>query len=66
MDDAKYIQSLKSLELYSGVMEKLTVNPTLLTSDEKTYILTCAVILIKKYEKDKRFTSYIELAYYII
>jgi len=66
MDDAKYIQSMKSLDLYSSVMEKLTVNPQLLSDDEKTYILTCAVILIKKYEKDRRLTSYIELAYYII
>lgn len=28
--------------------------------------MACAIILIKKYEKDKRCTLYIELAYYII
>lgn len=66
MNDEKYIQSLKTLELYSAIMKKLTVNPQDLTDDEKTYILTCAVILLKKYDKDKRFTSYVELAYYII
>lgn len=66
MDGAKYIQSMKSLNLYSSVMEKLTVNPRLLTDDERTYILTCAVILMRKYEKDRRCTSYVELAYYII
>lgn len=66
MNDAKYIQSMKTLDLYSSVMEKLTVTPQSLTADEKTYILTCAVILIKKYEKDRRLKSYVELAYYIV
>lgn len=60
------IQNIKSLPVYSEVLGKLTVDPQSLTDDEKTFILACAIILIKKYEKDKRYTSYIELAYYII
>jgi len=35
MDDAKYIQSMKSLDLYSSVMKKLTVSPQMLSDDEK-------------------------------
>lgn len=66
MDDAKLIQSMRQLPVYSDVLKKLTVNPLSLSDDEKTYALTCAIILIRKYEKDRRFTSYIELAYYII
>ena len=66
MNDDRLIQSLRQLQPYLSIMEKLTLTPQALTYDEKTYILTCAIILIRKYEKDKRFTSYIELAYYII
>ena len=66
MDSLKMIQNIKSLPVYSEVLGKLTVDPQSLTDDEKTFILACAIILIKKYEKDKRYTSYIELAYYII
>lgn len=66
MNDARFIQSIKSLPLYSDVLKKLTVDPQSLTYNEKVYILTCAVILIKKYEKDNRYAAYLELAYYII
>lgn len=66
MDDVKKIQSIKTLPLYSKVMGKLTVNPMSMTDAEKRYILTCAIMLIKKYERDARYSSYVELAYYII
>ncbi len=66
MNEYKEIHELNEIEHYSSIMEKLTVNPQLLTSAEKTFILTCAIILIKKFEKDRRCTSYMELAYYII
>lgn len=66
MDDNRLIQGLKTLQLYNTVMRKLTVNPANLNENEKAYILTVAVILIRKYEKDHRLTSFIELAYYII
>lgn len=66
MDDNKMIQGIKSLPLYAQAMEQLTVDPTSLTEEQKTYILTCAIILIRKYQKDIRCKSYLELAYYII
>lgn len=66
MDDNKTIQSIKTLPYYAEVMELLTVNPSLLTEEQKTYILTCAIVFIRKYQKDKRCKSYLELAYYII
>ncbi len=66
MDDIRLVQNLRQLPVYPTVMEKLTVNPLSLSEDEKTYILTCAILLVRKFEKDKRLTSYIELAYYII
>ena len=66
MDDVRLVQSIGLIPMYSDILEKLTVNPQSLTNDEKNYVLTCAIILMRKYEKDKRFKSYVELAYYII
>lgn len=66
MNDVKSIQGMKTLPVYSKIMEKLTINPMGMTDDEKLYLLTCAIMLIKKYEKDERYSSYVELAYYII
>nr|WP_025776084.1 DEAD/DEAH box helicase [Clostridium botulinum] len=58
-------QHLKKIEDYHNILSKLTLGKTL-TKKEQSYILTCALILAKYYDKDRRFTSYIELAYYII
>lgn len=66
MDDNRLIQNLRTLSLYSETMEKLTVAPDQLDSNERTFLLTVAIILLKKYEKDHRRTSFIELAYFII
>lgn len=66
MDGSKIIRNMKSLPSYLDILEKLTISPQSLTDKEKVYILTCAIILIKKYEKDNRYTSYLQLAYYII
>ena len=66
MAKEKSVLNMKSLPVYAAVMKKLTVSPELLTNDEKSYILTCAIILIRKYQNDKRCSTYIDLAYYII
>lgn len=66
MDDNKLIQNLRTLPLYNAAMKKLTVAPTQLDEKEKTFLLTVAIILLRKYEKDNRLTSFVELAYSII
>ena len=66
MDGVKLVQSIGLIPMYSDIIEKLTVNPQSLTNDEKNYVLTCAIIFMRKYEKDRRYKSYAELAYYII
>lgn len=66
MDDNKLIQNLRTLPLYNAAMEKLTVAPTQLDENEKTFLLTVAIILLRKYERDNRLTSFVELAYFII
>lgn len=66
MDDNKLIQNLRTLPLYNAAMKKLTVAPTQLDENEKTFLLTVAIILLRKYERDNRLTSFVELAYSII
>lgn len=50
---------------FNDVMEKLTKNIQLI-EEERTYILTIALIFLRYYDNDKKFTTYIEFAYYII
>jgi len=51
--------------LFRIVTEKL-LNNINLNYSEKTYILACSILFIKYFEGDKRLTSYIEFAYFII
>ena len=66
MDDKRLIQNLKTLSMYSDSMAKLTITPTRLDENERTFLLTVAIILLRKYERDNRLTSFVELAYFII
>ena len=52
-------------EYFNTVMKKLVLNEHL-TSFEASYILACARLFIREYEKDTLKNSYVELAYYII
>ena len=47
-------------------MEKLTTAPSQLDENERTFLLTVAIILLRKFERDHRLTSFVELAYFII
>ncbi len=66
MDDNKLIQNLKTLPMYSAAMEKLTIAPRQLDENERTFLLTVAIILMRKYQTNRRLTSFVELAYFII
>lgn len=50
---------------FKGVLSKLSIG-TELSNDEKTYILTTAILFFQHYEKDPRFISFADLAYYIV
>ena len=52
-------------EYFDKIMEKLVLDKSL-TVYEASYILTCAMLFIKEYEKDVSKSSYVEIAYYII
>lgn len=57
---------IDEIEIFSRCMEKLTLTPTELNCEEKNYILSVAALLMKRYSIDKRYISYVELAYFII
>ena len=63
--EKRRLTSLKNDKLFKLCIEKLTVYKEL-SEEEKTFILECAIILIKEYEKNKKYDSYLEFAYFII
>ena len=60
------LQGINKIDIFENCIKKLSFSPTELSSEEKSYILTVALLLIKKYSLDKRHTNYVELAYFII
>ena len=49
---------------FRDVLKKLTVGEEIEDGD-KAYILAAAMVLIRRYQEDRRYTSYADLAYYI-
>lgn len=60
------LQGINKIDIFENCIKKLSFSPTELSSEEKSYILTVALLLIKKFSLDKRHTNYVELAYFII
>lgn len=56
---------VNKIQMFKDCIEKLTLGHEL-NNEEKTYVLSVAILFIKSYESDKRHTSYLEFAYYII
>lgn len=59
------LTNIGKIDYFNKVMEKLTRN-ILLDKGESTYILTCAILFIEEFNKNRTLHSYVELAYYII
>ncbi|MEZ4857865.1 MAG: DEAD/DEAH box helicase [Flavobacteriaceae bacterium] len=59
------LTAIGKIELFQTVFEKLTVNNTLSYS-EKSYILATAILFLKHYERDNKYKTYADIAYYII
>jgi len=59
------LTAINKVPLFKEVVEKLTLDADL-TDEEKTYILSSAIVFLRQYESNKIHTSYIELAYYLI
>jgi len=64
-EETKSLNKLVENKKFSEIIEKLTINKQL-SENEKTYILTIALFFLKHYDNNKKFTTYIEFAYYII
>ena len=62
--EKRELSNINKIDLFSKIMKKLTIND-LLNDDEKTYILSCAIMFIKEFEKTNK-QAFWELAYYII
>ncbi len=56
---------LSKLTKFHDILAKLTIGEKL-NNEEKGYILACAILFSQYYQNDRRYTSYIEIAYYII
>jgi hypothetical protein len=52
-------------ERFRDIFEQLTVGKSL-EPDDRAYILAAAMLFIRRYQRDQRYTSYADLAYYII
>jgi len=80
-DKRRFLEVFRKLDMDKEELKKLkaiakdiSLNETLkklftkknLEYDEKSYILACAILFLKAYEKDRRFTTYENFAYYII
>jgi len=63
--EKKAMTSIGKEERFRDVLEQLTVGK-ILEPDDRTYILAAAILFIKRYQQDLRYTSYADLAYYII
>ncbi len=50
---------------FKKILKKISCNEEI-SFQEKTYILSCAILFLNTYEKDARFTSYMDFSYYII
>lgn len=66
--DSKEKRTLKyigKISEFNAVVGKLITNQEL-NDSEKSYLLGVSILLIKHYQIDRRFTSYIDFAYYLI
>lgn len=63
--EKRVMTSIGKEERFRGVFEKLTVGE-ILSSDDRVFILASAMLLIRHFQEDRRYTSYADLAYYII
>ncbi len=59
------LTAIGKTESFQTAFEKLTVNNTLSYS-EKSYMLATAILFLRHYEKDNKYNTYADIAYYII
>ncbi|WP_298117124.1 DEAD/DEAH box helicase [Flavobacterium sp.] len=60
------LSNLKKDKFFQATFQKLNLENKDFDDSEKEYLLSCAIILFKFYENDKRYKTYFKLGYYII
>lgn len=63
--EKRVMTSIGKEERFRDVFLRLTVSE-ILEPDDRAYILASAMLFIRRYQQDRRYTSYADLAYYII
>ena len=63
-NEKRALTSIGKEPRFRDVLKKLTIGEEIEDGD-KAYILAAAMVLIRRYIKDRRYTSYADLAYYI-
>lgn len=63
--EKRALTSINKEERFRDTFKKLTVGKKL-DSNDQAYILASAILFIRRYQQDRRYTSYADLAYYII
>ncbi|CAM4345054.1 DEAD/DEAH box helicase [Flavobacterium terrigena] len=56
---------IKKNSAFKDVITKLTIDEDL-NENEKTYVLSCALMFLKEYANDKKYKSYAEISYFLI
>lgn len=64
-EEIKSLNKLAKNNKFNEIIKKLTINKDLLNK-EKEFSLNIALFFLKYYDKNKKFTTYIEFSYYII
>lgn len=64
-EEIKSLNKLAKNNKFNEIIKKLTINKDLLDK-EKEFLLTIALFFLKYYDKNKKFTTYIEFSYYMI
>ncbi|WP_078596317.1 DEAD/DEAH box helicase [Evansella clarkii] len=63
--EKRKLTSINKIDVFNSILKKITKGESL-ENNEKSYILSCAIMFIQHYEQDRRYTSYLEFGYYII
>jgi len=63
--EKRTLTALNKIPAFQNVVEKISLS-IVLTEEQKAFILSCAILFLRHYQKDRRLTSYSEFAYYII
>lgn len=64
--EKRQLTSLNNNKMFRSVFSKIVKNDNNINVVEQEFILSCAIIMFRHYDLDKRFLSYFKLGYYII